>query len=67
MKLLEAVQDLVEVEGVKYDCNVSVPAVFLYFELMQDDGLIEAEKIDVAYRMLVKPGSQIEQPAVKKR
>ncbi|AZP90623.1 Gp15 family bacteriophage protein [Pediococcus acidilactici] len=66
MKLLEAVQDLVEVEGVKYDCNVSVPAVFLYFELMQDDGLTEAEKIDVAYRMLVKPDSQIEQPAVKK-
>lgn len=67
MKLLESIQDTVKVDGVTYKCNVSVPVVFLYFEMMKDDGLIDSEKIDVAYRMLVDENDQIDSDIYAKK
>jgi Bacteriophage Gp15 protein. len=67
MKLLESIEDTVEVDGVTYKCNVSVPVVFLYFEVMKDDGLIDSEKIDIAYRMLVDESDQIDSDIYDKK
>ena len=58
MKLLDSVEDIVLVDGTKYQCNDTVPAVLLYFELMKDKGLTDIEKIETAYQLLVKPQSQ---------
>lgn len=54
MDFLTAVDDTIEIDGVHYECDLSMATVFLYFELMQDDGLTEYEKIITAYQMLVR-------------
>ena len=60
MKLLDSVEDSVQVNGMSYRCDTTVPAVLLYFELMEDDGLTDYEKVEIAYNLLVKSESQID-------
>ena len=54
MDFLTAVDDSIEINGVHYECDLSMATVFLYFELMRDDGLTEYEKVITAYQMLIK-------------
>jgi hypothetical protein len=60
MKLIEAVGDNIEVDDKSYRCNISVPAVLLYFEMMEDTGLTDYEKIETGYQLLVQGDSQID-------
>lgn len=52
--LTDYLEDEIEIDGVIYRLNLFFDVVLQFFDLMEDDSFFDAEKIEIAFAMLVE-------------
>ena len=59
-ELTSRLENEVEIDGTCYRLNLFFDTVLLFFDLMNDDNFVDAEKIEIAFQMLVETEQEFE-------